>query len=244
MNEGEVATRLGLRGQPPQAESAMVARDLELVEWTGARYHVAHVSTARTVELVREAKRRGLPVSCEVTPHHLHLTDGAVAGPPAYDTCCKVNPPLRTAADVEALRAGLADGTIDCIATDHAPHSAVEKDVEFDVAAFGMIGLETALPLALELARVGVVDLPRAIALMTWQPARLFGLDRGGAGTLRIGAPADLAIIDPDAAWTVDPDALRSRSRNTPLAGRALRGVAVLTLLGGRPSHDGGPLEE
>ncbi|HWM87889.1 MAG TPA: dihydroorotase, partial [Kofleriaceae bacterium] len=140
MNEGEVATRLGLRGQPPQAESIMVARDLELVEWTGACYHVAHASTARTVELVRQAKRRGLPVSCEVTPHHLHLTHEAVAAPPGYDTRAKVNPPLRAGIDVEALREGLADGSIDCIATDHAPHSTVEKEVEFDHAAFGMIG--------------------------------------------------------------------------------------------------------
>ena len=235
MNEGEVATRLGLRGQPPQAESAMVARDLELVEWTGARYHVAHVSTARTVELVREAKRRGLPVSCEVTPHHLHLTEGAVAAPLSYDTCTKVNPPLRTAVDVAALREGLADGTIDCIASDHAPHSAVEKEVEYDRAAFGMIGLETALPLVLELVRDRVIDLPRAVALMTWQPAACFGL---AAGTLRVGAPADVAVIDVEAVWTVDREAMVSRSKNTPFHGRAVRGMAILTLLGGVPTLD------
>ena len=238
MNEGAVATRLGLRGQPPQAESIMVARDIELVEWTGARYHVAHVSTARTVDLVRQAKRRGLPVTCEVTPHHLHLTDDAVAAPPGYDTRAKVNPPLRAAADVEALREALADGAIDCIATDHAPHSAVEKDVEFDHAAFGMIGLETALPLVLDLVRAGVIDLPRAVALMTSRPARVFGLDAGGAGSLAVGAAADLTVIDLDLAWTADEAALRSRSRNTPFLGRALRGGAVLTLLGGRPSFD------
>jgi dihydroorotase len=238
MNEGAVSTRLGLRGQPPQAESVMVARDIELVEWTGARYHVAHVSTARTVDLVRQAKRRGLPVSCEVTPHHLHLTDDAVAAPPGYDTRAKVNPPLRAAGDVDALREALADGAIDCIATDHAPHSAVEKDVEFDHAAFGMIGLETALPLVLELVRAGVIDLARAVALMTSQPARVFGLDAGGAGSLAVGAVADLAVIDLDLAWTADESALRSRSRNTPFLGRALRGGVVLTLLGGRPSFD------
>ena len=235
MNEGEVATRLGLRGQPPQAESAMVARDLELVEWTGARYHVAHVSTARTVELVREAKRRGLPVTCEVTPHHLHLTEGAVAAPLSYDTCTKVNPPLRTAADVAALREGLADGTIDCIASDHAPHSAVEKEVEYDRAAFGMIGLETALPLVLELVRDRVIDLPRAVALMTSRPAACFGLE---AGTLAVGAPADVAVVDLEADWTVDREAMVSRSRNTPFHGRAVRGAAVLTLLGGVATFD------
>jgi dihydroorotase len=235
MNEGEVATRLGLRGQPPQAESVMVGRDLELVEWTGARYHVAHASTARTVELVRQAKRRGLPVSCEVTPHHLHLTDEAVAAAPGYDTRAKVNPPLRAAGDVEALREALADGTIDCIATDHAPHSAVEKDVEFDHAAFGMIGLETALPLVLDLVRARIIDLPRAISLLTWQPARVFGL---AAGSLAPGAPADLALLDLDLAWTVDEAAIRSRSRNTPFLGRALRGGALVTLLGGIPTFD------
>ena len=236
MNEGEVATRLGLRGQPPQAESTMVARDLELCEWTGARYHVAHISTARTVELVRDAKRRGLPVTCEVTPHHLHLTDASVVG---YDTCCKVNPPLRTSADIEALREGLADGTIDCVATDHAPHSAVEKDVEFDHAAFGMIGLETALPLVLELVRDRVIDLMAAVALMTARPARAFRLG-DGVGSLQIGAPADLAVIDPDFAWTVDRSQLVSRSHNTPFHGRAVRGAAVLTLLDGRPTFDRG----
>jgi dihydroorotase len=238
MNEGEVATRLGLRGQPPQAESVMVGRDLELVEWTGARYHVAHASTARTIELVRQAKRRGLPVSCEVTPHHLHLTDDAVAGPPGYDTSAKVNPPLRAAADLEALREGLADGVIDCIATDHAPHSTVEKDVEFDHAAFGMIGLETALPLVLDLVRARIIDLVRAVALLTSRPARVFGLDAGGAGSLAVGVAADLAVLDLDLAWTVEQAAMRSRSHNTPFLGRALRGGAVLTTLGGRVTFD------
>jgi dihydroorotase len=244
MNEGEVATRLGLRGQPPQAESVMVARDIELLEWTGGRYHVAHASTARTIELVRQARRRGLPVTCEVTPHHLHLTDDAVAAPPGYDTRAKVNPPLRAAGDVQALRQALADGDIDCIATDHAPHSAVEKDVEFDHAAFGMIGLETALPLVFDLVRDQVIDLVRAIALLTIGPARIFGLDGAGAGTLRTAAPADIAVIDPDLDWIVDGAALRSRSRNTPFLGRAMRGGAVLTLMGGRPTFDRAGLVE
>ena len=183
MNEGPVATRLGLRGQPPQAESVMVARDLELVEWTGGRYHVAHVSTARSVNLVREAKRRGLPVSCEVAPHHFALSDEACT---SYDTSTKVAPPLRSGADVDALREALADGTVDCIATDHAPHSAVEKDVEFDLAACGMLGLETALPLALELVRDGILDLPSMVGLLTARPAALFGLDRNGTGSLKV----------------------------------------------------------
>src|SRR5678815_4122759 len=189
MNEGAVATRIGIKGQPACAESAMVARDLEIVEWTGARYHVAHVSTARTVALIREAKRRGLPVTCEVTPHHLALTDDACAH---YDTRAKVMPPLRTAADQEALLEGLGDGTIDCIATDHAPHSPVEKDVEFECAAPGMLGLETALPLILDFVRMGTLDDKRAIAALTSAPARAFGLS---GGRLAVGAVADVLSL-------------------------------------------------
>jgi dihydroorotase len=237
MNEGPVATRIGLRGQPPAAESVMVARDIELCEWTGARYHVAHVSTGRTVQLVREAKRRGLPVTCEVTPHHLTLTDEACAG---YDTCTRVAPPLRAPIDRDALREGLADGTIDCIATDHAPHSDVEKDVEFDRAAPGMIGLETAVPLALALVRDGVIDLPRFVRLFTSAPARIFGLDREGVGSLAIGAPADLCVIDTEARWAVDRARTRSRSKNTPFHGWDVRGRALLTLVGGRVVHEVG----
>jgi dihydroorotase len=237
MNEGPVATRIGLRGQPPAAESVMVARDIELCEWTGARYHVAHVSTGRSVQLVREAKRRGLPVTCEVTPHHLTLTDEACAG---YDTCTRVAPPLRAPVDRDALREGLADGTIDCIATDHAPHSDVEKDVEFDRAAPGMIGLETAVPLALALVRDGVIDLPRFVRLFTSAPARIFGLDREGVGSLAIGAPADLCVIDTEARWAVDRARTRSRSKNTPFHGWDVRGRALLTLVGGRVVHEVG----
>jgi dihydroorotase len=235
MNEGPAATRAGLRGQPPQAESVMVARDIELVEWTGARYHVAHVSTSRTVELVREAKRRGLPVTCEVAPHHFTLTDEACCG---YDTSTKVAPPLRGGADVDAVRAGLADGTIDCIATDHAPHSAVEKQLEFDEAACGMLGLETALGLTLELVDAGVISLARAVELLTSAPARVFRLDRDGAGSLARGAPADLAVVDPERRWVVDRDRLRSKSRNTPFHGRSLRGAVLLTMVGGKVLHD------
>jgi len=232
MNEGAVATRIGVKGQPACAESAMVARDLEIVEWTGARYHVAHVSTARTVALVRDAKRRGLPVTCEVTPHHLALTDDACAH---YDTRTKVMPPLRTAADQEALLEGLADGTIDCIATDHAPHSPVEKDVEFECAAPGMLGLETALPIILDFVRMGSLDERRAIAALTGGPARAFGLSGGG---LAVGAVADLCVIDPERPMTITAEDLASKSKNTPFLGQTLAGRAVLTLVEGRVVFD------
>ena len=232
MNEGAVATRIGIKGQPACAESAMVARDLEIVEWTGARYHVAHVSTARTVALVREAKRRWLPVTCEVTPHHLALTDEACGH---YDTRTKVMPPLRTAADQEALLEGLGDGTIDCIATDHAPHSPVEKDVEFECAAPGMLGLETALPIILDFVRMGSLDERRAIAALTGAPARAFGLAGGG---LAVGAVADLCVIDPERPVTITAEALSSKSKNTPFLGQTLAGRAVLTLVEGRAVFD------
>ena len=232
MNEGAVATRIGIKGQPACAESAMVARDLEIVEWTGARYHVAHVSTARTVALVREAKRRGLPVTCEVTPHHLALSDEACAH---YDTRTKVMPPLRTAADQEALLEGLGDGTIDCIATDHAPHSPVEKDVEFECAAPGMLGLETALPIILDFVRMGSLAQRRAIAALTGAPARAFGLSGGG---LAVGAVADVCVIDPERPVTISADELSSKSKNTPFLGQTLAGRAVLTLVEGRCVYD------
>jgi dihydroorotase len=232
MNEGAVATRAGIRAQPTCAESSMVARDLELVEWTGARYHVAHASAARTVALIRDAKRRGLPVTCEATPHHLTLTDAECA---TYDPRTKVMPPLRGDADVAALLAALADGTIDAIATDHAPHSPVEKDVEFECAAPGMLGLETAVPLVLELVRRRVIDDRRAIALLTDGPARTFALD---GGRLAIGVAADIAVIDPDRAFTIEADALASRSKNTPWLGKPMTGRAVLTLVEGVVAYD------
>jgi dihydroorotase len=232
MNEGTVSTRIGIRGQPACAESAMVARDLEIVEWTGARYHVAHVSTARTVALVRDAKRRGLPVTCEVTPHHLALTDEACSH---YDTRTKVMPPLRTAADQEALLEGLVDGTIDCIATDHAPHSPVEKDVEFECAAPGMLGLETALPIILDFVRMGSLEDKRAIAALTGNPARAFGIPGGG---LSVGAVADLCVIDPERPVTINSEGLASKSKNTPFLNQTLAGRAVLTLVEGKVVFD------
>jgi dihydroorotase len=233
MNEGIASTRAGIRAQPASAESAMVARDIELCALTGARYHVAHISSADSVRLVREAKRRGLPVTCEVTPHHLTLTDEACAG---YDTSTKCNPPLRASADVAAVREGLVDGTIDAVATDHAPHSPVEKDVEFEQAAFGIIGLETAVPLVLELVRAGALTPAALVTRMSVAPARVFGLP---GGTLADGAAADVTVIDPEATWTCDAVALRSRSRNTPFAGRTLHGRIALTVVGGTIAYSG-----
>jgi dihydroorotase len=232
MNEGAAATRAGLRGQPAAAESVMVRRDLELVALTGARYHVAHVSTAASVEAVREGKRRGLPVTCEVTPHHLTLTDEACL---TYDTATKCAPPLRSRTDVMALRAALADGTIDCIATDHAPHAVQDKQVEFDRAAFGMIGLETALSLGLKLVEEGVLGLGPLLEKMTVGGARIFDLR---AGTLKPGVAADVVIFDPRARWTVNREHMRSKSRNTPFHGWELPGRVRYTIVGGRVVHE------
>jgi dihydroorotase len=233
MNEGPAATRAGLRGQPPAAEAVMVARDLELVAWTGARYHVAHISTAAAVRAVREAKKRGLPVTAEVTPHHLTLTDVACC---SYDTATKCAPPLRGEADRQAVREGLADGTIDCIATDHAPHATQEKQLEFDQAAFGMIGLETALGLGLKLVDEKLLTLPKLIERLTVGAARVFGLP---AGTLGKGAPADVTVLDLDTAYKVDPERFRSKSRNSPFRGWELRGRVTHTIVGGQVVFDG-----
>jgi dihydroorotase len=227
MHEGEVSTRLGLRGWPRAAEDVIVARDLILAESTGARYHVAHVSSAGAVRLLREAKSRGLAVSAEVTPHHLALTHEALIG---YDTACKVNPPLREAADREALREALRDGTIDCIATDHAPHTTIEKDCEFEAAAPGLIGLESAVPVLLDLVRQGALTPTRLIEALALAPARVARLD---AGTLAVGALADVVVIDPEVRWKLDASNLHSRSTNTPFLGREMVGRAVLTLVGG-----------
>jgi len=232
MNEGATALRLGLRGVPAAAEEVMVARDIALAELTGGRLHVAHLSTAGSVAMVRDAKARGLRVTAEASPHHLFLTEEAVA---SYDTNAKMAPPLRTRADVDALRAGLADGTIDCIATDHAPHHADEKDVEFEHAANGIVGLETALPLALRLVAEGVLDLPTLVARMTIGPARILNLP---AGTLAPGAAADVTIVDPERRWKVAARSFRSKSRNTPFEGWDMVGRAVTVLVGGRVAHE------
>jgi dihydroorotase len=228
MNEGEVATELGLKGIPWVAEDAATAREIMLAEFTNSRLHVAHVSTKGSVELVRQAKARGVKVTCEATPHHFTLTDEAVRG---YNTNAKMNPPLRSQADVDALRAGLADGTIDAIATDHAPHHYDEKNVEFPIAMNGIVGLETMLPLTMNLVRAGVISRHRAIALMTCQPAAIIGIDRG---SLEVGAVADLVLIDPELEWTLDAKKLKSKSKNTPFDGWSMRGAAIRTLLSGR----------
>ena len=227
MHDGAVAARLGLRGIPAAAEESMIARDIALLERTGGRLHIAHLSTAGAVALVRAAKARGLPVTAEVTPHHFTLTDQAVAG---YDTDAKMNPPLRSARDVEAVRQGLADGTIDVIATDHAPHHADEKNVEFDAAANGIVGLETALPLALEMAREAGLSADVLIAALSTNPARVL---RVTGGTLGVGAVADVTVLDPQRTWVVQPERMRSKSRNTPFAGRTMTGQAVVTMVGG-----------
>ena len=235
MNEGVTALRLGLHGIPAAAEEVMMARDIALTDLTGGRLHVAHVSTAGSVALLRDAKARGLAVTAEVTPHHLFLTEEAVAG---YGTNAKMAPPLRNTRDVEALRAALADGTIDALATDHAPHHHDEKEVEFENAANGVVGLETALPLALRLVADGVLDLPALVARMTVGPARILGLP---AGTLSPGAPADLTLVDPERRWRVEARTFRSKGRNTPFEGWEMAGRAVAVLVGGRLVYDDRP---
>jgi dihydroorotase len=238
MNEGPVAARLGLPGWPRQAEEVVVARDLQLAELTGAHLHVAHVSTAGSVDLIRQARARGVHVTAEVTPHHLTLTDDLVAGHwwsataalPPYDARTKVNPPLRTAADGAALLAGLQDGTVDCVATDHAPHATADKQCEYQLAAFGISNLETALASVLSLVHARQLDLAEAVATMTCRPAAVFRLP---GGTLAPGAPADVTVFDPDREWNVDPQQLFSKGKNTPLAGHFLRGQAQYTIVGG-----------
>ncbi len=227
MNEGATSTRLGLFGMPNSAEDVMVARDVSLAELTGAHLHVAHVSTRGAVELIRAGKARGVNVTAEVAPHHLFLTDEAVLG---YDTDAKMNPPLRTQEDVDGLLVGLKDGTIDCVATDHAPHSSIEKDVEFDHAANGVVGLETSLSLMLSLVDKGVFSLTDVVRLMSVNPAKIMGIN---AGSIKVGATADIAVVDLERAWTVNPDEFRSKGRNTPFKGVDLKGRVVKTLVAG-----------
>jgi dihydroorotase len=228
MHEGEVSTRLGLPGIPAAAEESMVERDILLAKLTGASLHIAHVSTAGSVEQIRKAKERGISVTAEVTPHHLTLTHEALVG---YDTHLKVNPPLRTEADRQALIEGLADGTIDAVASDHAPHNVAEKEVEFDRAAFGMIGLETSLPLLLRLVHEGRLTAVQLIERMAWAPARILKLE---GGTLTKGRMADVTLIHPDLPFIVDVASFHSLSSNTPFHGWELKGKAVCTLLRGK----------
>jgi dihydroorotase len=232
VNEGPVSTKLGLPGNPAVAEDVLVTRDLMLAEMTGAHLHVAHVSTKGAVAAIREARERGAHVTAEVTPHHLTLTDEALLG---YDTNAKVAPPLRSAADVIACREGLADGTIDAIATDHAPHAVHEKDLEFTEAPPGLIGFETAFPVVLDLVRDGELSPLELMRRLSTNPANI--LDRRG-GNLAIGAAADVVILDPDRSWTYDPAKGYSKSRNSPWAGQTLKGRAIATIVGGWLVYD------
>jgi len=228
MHEGLASTIAGLRPVPAAAEEVVVARDLILARAAAARLHVAHVSTAGSVELIRRAKADGVAVTCETCPHYVSLTDDDAR---AYDTNMRVNPPLRSSADVEALREGLADGTIDAVASDHAPHSLEEKQVEFDAAPPGAIGLETLLPVTLtHLVAPGSITLTRAIELLSVSPARILGLP---GGTLAVGAPADVTVFDPERRWKVTEDWFRSRSKNSPFIGHILAGRVTLTVRGG-----------
>ncbi len=228
MNEGLISTELGLPGIPSAAEDVMVARNVSLAELTGARLHLAHISTAGSVRMVREAKARGLKVTAEACPHHFTLTEELTRG---YNTHAKMNPPLRTLQDVQAIKEGLRDGTIDVIATDHAPHATQEKQQEFTEAPFGIVGLETALPLTLALVDEGVLTLESAVDKLSTAPAKAFSLN---AGTLAVGAPADVAIVDPNRQWQVDPARFRSKSRNTPFAGWKVKGQVTTTIVSGR----------
>jgi len=229
MHEGFASVRLGLRGIPASSEDVMVARDLILAAATGARFHVAHISSARSLEMVAQAKARKLPVTCEVTPHHIALTDSAM---PPYDSNYKMKPPLRSERDTEALIDGIAAGVVDAIATDHAPHPGSEKMQEFERCPFGIIGLETALAVTLEkLVHTGRISLPRLIALLTSGPAKILGLNRG---QLAPGLPGDVTIFDPELTWTYDVNRSLSKSRNSPFHGRTFRGAPVATVVGGK----------
>ena len=229
IHEGTMSARTGLCGWPAAAEEVTIARDLVLAEHTEGRLHIAHLSTAGGLRMVREAKERGVSVTCEVTPHHFTLTEAAVQN---FDTNTKMNPPLRSAEDREALRAGLADGTVDVIATDHAPHAADEKHLEFDYAPFGILGLETALPLTCEeLLHTGLIDLNRLVELLSCNPAKILGLPGGALGP---GCPADITVFDPERVRRYDVDSSKSLSRNSPFDGKELRGWPVLTIAGGK----------
>lgn len=231
MNEGPVSTRLGLRGIPTAAESIMVYREIALAELTGSRMHIAHVSCEPSLALIRQAKSRGIPVTAETAPHYFTLTDEAVSG---YDTHAKMSPPLRSEKDRQAIRMALADGTLDVIATDHAPHSVLEKELEFSNAANGIVGLETALPLALALVHEGLIGVSRLVELMSCSPARILGV---AGGRLAVGDPADITVIDPEKRFTFTAQESCSKGKNTPFDGWQFRGKAVLTILAGRVSY-------
>ncbi|PKN38552.1 MAG: dihydroorotase [Deltaproteobacteria bacterium HGW-Deltaproteobacteria-2] len=233
MNEGYYSTILGLRGIPGIAEEAMIARDILIAEFTKTCVHIAHVSTAGSVRLIRDAKKRGLKVTAETAPHYFTLTEESLQG---YDTNFKINPPLRSEKDIAAIKEGLADGTIDVIACDHAPHGRTDKEVEFEYAANGISGLETSLGLSLNLINSKILNWPELIAKMSLNPARILNLPKG---TLETGADADITVIDPQLKWTVDVQAFRSRGKNSPFHGRQMQGKAILTIVGGEIKFDG-----
>jgi dihydroorotase len=234
MNEGFTSTELGLKGIPRVAEDIATARDVMLAEYTNSPIHIAHVSTRGAVRIIRDAKARGVRVTCESAPHYFSLTDDAVRG---YNTNAKMNPPLREADDVAAIKEGLADGTIDAIATDHAPHHLDEKDVEFNVALNGIIGLETSLPLSLQLVEEKALTLKVLIEKMATNPAKILGIDRG---TLKPGSSADITVIDPQIVWTVTEEGLASKSKNSPFLGRQMKGGSRCTIVGGRIAYKRG----
>jgi dihydroorotase len=233
MNEGYYSTILGLRGVPSIAEEAMVARDILIAEFTKTSVHIAHVSTAGSVRLIREAKKRGLRVTAETAPHYFTLTDESLQ---SYDTNFKINPPLRCPDDLAAIKEGLADGTLDAIACDHAPHGRTDKEVEFEYASCGISGLETSLGLSLQLIQDGILSWPELIAKMSTNPAQILGLSKG---TLKAEADADITVIDPKLKWTVDVKAFRSRGKNSPFHGHQMQGRAMLTIVGGEIKYDG-----
>lgn len=233
MNEGFVSTELGLKGIPWAAEDIAVARDVYLAEFTGSPVHIAHISTEGSARIIRNAKARGVQVTCETAPHYFTLTDEAVRG---YNTNAKMNPPLRGEADRAAMKAALADGTIDAIATDHAPHHLDEKDVEFNLAMNGIVGLETSLPLSLKLVEEGVLDLQQLVAVMSCNPAKILGLDRG---TLKPGAVGDVTVIDPNKEWTVVAEKLETKSKNSPFIGWQMKGASAYTIVKGQVVHKG-----
>ncbi|MCH6580882.1 MAG: dihydroorotase [Nitrospinae bacterium] len=228
MNESRVSTELGLKGMPTEAEDIMVYRDIALLQKTGGRLHVAHISSGESVELVRRAKAQGLAVTCEVAPHHFTLTDESVRG---YDTNTKMSPPLRTQRDIDAIKAGLKDGTIDIIATDHAPHDLVDKQADYHSACFGIVGLETALPLSLRLVDEKILTLPQLVAKLTSRPAEIFKLDQGG---LSVGKQADVVVFDPHHEYTVEASRFKSKSKNSPFDGWPVRGQVRHTIFNGK----------
>lgn len=236
MHGGAIATRLGLAGWPRSAEEVIIERDVRLNRGVNCRYHVQHMSSGESVDIVRRARASGQPVTAEVSPHHLVLTHEICDN---YNTLGKVNPPVREKKDIDALIAGVADGTITVLATDHAPHSADEKALPFEEAPFGMVGLETAMPLYVEaLVTSGAIDWPRLIAMLTLEPAKLCNLDGMGIGSLRVGGAADVTVFDPKIAWTCEAAKLASKSKNTPYGGRKLMGRAVLTVVAGEVKHE------